>query len=82
MHERSVAAANRAERRAEASAAHGGTKKYGWKVNEWAEAAGISRAKTYLLLADGTISSVKLGAARIITTHPRDFLDSLGGEAA
>jgi hypothetical protein len=70
-------APNRAERCAAASAAHGGRKKYGWKVNEWAAAAGVSRAKTYLLLADGTLSSVKLGAARIITTHPADFLASL-----
>jgi len=38
---------NRAERRAAASAAHGGTKKYGWRVVEWSNAVGCSRARTY-----------------------------------
>jgi hypothetical protein len=69
--------ANRAERRAKASKAHGGRKKYGWKVNEWADAVGCSRAYTYLLLGRGIIESVKLGRSRIITTHPGDYLDSL-----
>ena len=72
---------NRAARRAAASAAHGGTKKYGWKVGEWAASIGCSRARTYQLISAGKIDSVKFGASRIIRTHPEDFLASLGDEA-
>lgn len=75
-------ALNRAEQRSAASAARGGTQKYGWKVTEWSAAVGCSRAYVYELIADGRIRSVKLGASRIIRTHPEEFLDSLGGEAA
>jgi hypothetical protein len=73
---------NRAERRAAASAAHGGTKKYGWKVGEWSTSVGCSRARTYQLIASGQIDSVKFGSSRIIRTHPEDFLASLGGKGA
>ena len=68
---------NRAERRAQASAARGGSQKFGWKVSEWGTAVGCSRSRVYELLAEGKIASVKLGAARIIVTHPEDFLASL-----
>ena len=68
---------NRAERRAAASAERGGSQKFGWRVNEWSAAVGCSRASTYELIAAKTIDSVKFGGARIITTHPADFLASL-----
>jgi hypothetical protein len=67
--------------RADASA-RSGTEKRGWRVGEWSTSVGCSRALTYQLLAAGRIASVKLGAARIITTSPADFLASLGGETA
>lgn len=51
--------------------------KCGWRVGEWADDVGVSRSYTYELLAAGKISSVKLGAIRIITTAPRDYLRSL-----
>jgi excisionase family DNA binding protein len=51
--------------------------KLGWRVNEWAAAVGISRASVYELIAAKTITSVKFGGARLITTLPRDFLASL-----
>jgi hypothetical protein len=72
---------NRAERRAAASAARGDSQKFGWRVNEWSTAVGISRASVYELLAAKTIASVKFGGARIITTQPKDFLASLEGLA-
>jgi hypothetical protein len=56
--------------------------KVGWREPEWSKAIGISRAKTYELLSAGEIASVKLGAARIITTSPEDFLASLASKAA
>jgi len=54
--------------------------KAGWRVNEWAADVGVSRAYVYELLKKKSIASVKLGAARIITTRPSDFLASLNGE--
>lgn len=55
--------------------------KFGWRVPEWANAAGVSRSLVYELIQERRIASTKLGAARIITTHPATFLASLG-EAA
>ncbi len=54
--------------------------KAGWRVPEWSAAVGVSRSLTYELMTAGKIASVKLGAARIITTTPRAFLASLAGE--
>ncbi|MEO5375636.1 MAG: hypothetical protein H7840_15430 [Alphaproteobacteria bacterium] len=56
--------------------------RYGWSINDWAKSTGISRASAYNLLAEGKITSVKYHSKRIVTTHPRDFLASLAGEAA
>ena len=55
--------------------------KAGWRPGEWANAVGVSRSLTYELLAEGKIDSVKLGAARLITTAPETFLASLKGAA-
>jgi hypothetical protein len=52
--------------------------KVGWRVSEWAADVGISRAFAYEMIAEKTIRSVKVGAARIITTPPADYLRSLG----
>jgi hypothetical protein len=54
--------------------------KAGWRVPEWAADVSLSRAYVYELIAAGRIKSVKIGAARIITTRPVDFLASLTGE--
>jgi hypothetical protein len=51
--------------------------KFGWRVPEWASSVGLSRAYVYELLNEGKICSVKIGTARIITTHPLDYLSSL-----
>jgi hypothetical protein len=56
--------------------------KVGWRISEWASDTGLSRAYVYLLLGAGTISSVKSGNARIITTSPKDYLASLARELA
>ena len=65
-----------AERRRAAAAER---RKFGWRVVEWSDAVGCGRTYTYELIAAKTIESVKLGGARIITTHPQDFLASLSG---
>jgi hypothetical protein len=51
--------------------------KVAWRIAEWCPAVGISRAQTYELIAEGAISSVKLGSARIITTTPASFSPEL-----
>jgi excisionase family DNA binding protein len=51
--------------------------RFGWPVNDWADATGVSRASVYNLLAQNKIESVKFGGKRLITTHPKDFLESL-----
>lgn len=55
--------------------------KCGWRIPEWASAVGISRSTTYELITERRIASIKLGGARIITTHPRDFLAALADGA-
>jgi len=55
--------------------------KVGWRVNEFASDTGISRSLVYEKINEGLIASVKLGAARIITTSPSDFLASLAKPA-
>jgi hypothetical protein len=56
-------------------------KKVGWRVSEFAISTGIGGSSVYELIADCTITSVKFGGARIITTSPEDFLASLQGGA-
>jgi len=53
--------------------------KFGWRVPEWAKSVGLSRAYVYELMKDGRIRSVKADTARIITTHPQEYLASLAG---
>jgi excisionase family DNA binding protein len=50
--------------------------KVGWRVQEWCDDVGVSRAYTYQLIAAKQIRTVKVGAARIIITSPRQFLES------
>jgi hypothetical protein len=73
----SVEPRNRAERRVAASIERGHDAKHGWRVAEWASAAGCSRSFVYNLLAAKQLDSVKLGRSRVIITHPADFLATL-----
>jgi hypothetical protein len=56
--------------------------KVGWRVSEWTEGTGLSRAYAYLLINEGKLRSVKSGSARIILTSPSEYLESLAGKAA
>lgn len=53
-----------------------------WGVRSWAASTDLSPAFVYELLAAGKLDSVKVGGKRLILTSPRDFLASLGDEAA
>ncbi|NQW11055.1 MAG: hypothetical protein HQ481_14400 [Alphaproteobacteria bacterium] len=57
------------------------TERYGWSVNDWSAAAGISRSSTYELITSGDLETAKFGNRRIISTHPREWIESLKGAA-
>jgi hypothetical protein len=48
-----------------------------WRIEEWAEAVGLSRMSVYNLFYKGHIQSVKSGKARLIITSPADYIASL-----
>jgi hypothetical protein len=52
----------------------------GWRPKRWADEADLSRSKTYQLIKDGTIKTVKIGSARVIITPPAEYLASQGAE--
>ena len=52
----------------------GQSDKFGWRVLEWCAAVGVSRSTAYRLMAADALKSVTIGKARIILTHPREFL--------
>ena len=66
----------RPERRAEAKPE---IEKFGWPVKDWQIAAGISHSSVYELLKANKLDSVKFRGKRLITTHPKAFLESLRG---
>ncbi len=56
------------------------SEQFAWSVSDWAHATGISRASVYNLLGEDKLESVKFGCRRLITTHPRDFIDRLAAK--
>jgi hypothetical protein len=52
----------------------------GWRPKRWADEADLSRSKTYQLIKDRTIKTVKVGSARVIITPPAEYLASQSAE--
>lgn len=50
--------------------------KVGWSIDEWCQDSGLGRSTTYILLKRGEITSAKVGARRVITTNPAEYLAS------
>jgi len=48
-----------------------------WTVREWARLTSLSKSYVYILIGNGTITSVKSGRRRLITTSPDDYIGSL-----
>jgi hypothetical protein len=48
----------------------------GWRPQRWADEADLSRSKTYQLIKNRTIKTVKVGSARVIITPPAEYLAS------
>jgi hypothetical protein len=55
-------------------------KQAGWSIPHWSSAIDVSPSYTRELIAAGRIKSVKVGAKRLITTDPVEFLANLDGE--
>ena len=54
----------------------------GWRVLLWCAEVGCGRSFAYELIKAKKIESVTLGAMRIITTSPREFLATLAEQQA
>jgi hypothetical protein len=54
----------------------------GWRVPQWADETTLSPAYVRVLVKTKQIRSVKAGAARIILTPPREYLESLADDEA
>jgi len=52
----------------------------GWRPKRWADEADLSRSKTYQLIKNRTIKTVKVGSARVIITPPAEYLASQAAE--
>jgi len=52
-----------------------------WTVREWARQTSLSKTYVYNLINAGKLSSVKSGKKRLITTSPKDYLDTLAQAA-
>ena len=50
--------------------------KVAWRVDEWHKAVGVSRAHCYNLISAKTITSIKAGKLRLITTSPSAYIAS------
>ena len=53
--------------------------KCGWRIGEWCRDTGLGKTTVFALIAEGSVDSVKVGKARIITTAPGDFLAQRAG---
>lgn len=48
-----------------------------WSVREWAQAVNLSLPSVYGLMKSGSVESRKFGVRRLITTAPKDWLETL-----
>jgi len=59
------------------------TRPVAWRVDSWRrEVANISRSKFYEERKAGRIETVKLGAATLVVTSPKEYVAALRGKAA
>jgi hypothetical protein len=54
-----------------------------WRINSWRHlTGGMSRTKFYEEWRAGRIETVKMGSATLVTTPPRQYIESLKAQAA
>lgn len=51
--------------------------KVAWKVKEWCELLSLSESYVHKLIKEKTITSIRIGHTRLITTSPQKFIDSM-----
>jgi excisionase family DNA binding protein len=49
-----------------------------WRIADWCAATGLGRTTVFDLISAGRIKSIKIGARRLITTSPNEFILAAG----
>ena len=57
------------------------SEKQGWSIPDWCDATSLGRTKTFELISNGSIRSIREGRRRIIITSPADYLNAKYSEA-
>ena len=50
--------------------------KPGWSIPDWCDATSLGRTKTFELISNGSIRSIREGRRRIIITSPADYFNA------
>ena len=57
------------------------SEKLGWSILDWCDATSLGRTKTFELISNGSIRSIREGRRRIIITSPADYFNAKFSEA-
>ena len=57
------------------------SEKHGWSIPDWCDATSLGRTKTFELISNGSIRSIREGRRRIIITSPADYFNAKFSEA-
>ena len=52
------------------------SEKHGWSIPDWCDATSLGRTKTFELISNGSIRSIREGRRRIIITSPADYFNA------
>ena len=52
------------------------SEKLGWSILDWCDATSLGRTKTFELIINGSIRSIREGRRRIIITSPADYFNA------
>jgi|TARA_B100001093_G_scaffold190230_1_gene182778 hypothetical protein len=52
------------------------SEKLGWSILDWCDATSLGRTKTFELISNGSIRSIREGRRRIIITSPADYFNA------
>mgnify|MGYP001252411159 FL=1 len=52
------------------------SEKLGWSILDWCDATSLGRTKTFELISNGSIRSIREDRRRIIITSPADYFNA------
>ncbi|MDC0400242.1 hypothetical protein OAN59_11130 [Alphaproteobacteria bacterium] len=52
------------------------SEKLGWSILDWCDATSLGRTKTFELISNGSIRSIRESRRRIIITSPADYFNA------